>query len=214
MVLRKDEAISQETLLAQNRQRLMAPVPYREILSRYPELSLDSQGFFSQADPEIGHLAVKTGSLPVETNSHLWGAGGAAIDLEGELINVVKHEVQEILKYGEELNPEMTFEELGVKSLNAVEIIGALNTKLDLYLKTTLLFSYPTIEALGKYILAQYGQELRQKRSFQTRAIKREVEPKQAETPEELSALLSEIETMSQEEMEALQVILEGTSFK
>jgi acyl transferase domain-containing protein/SAM-dependent methyltransferase/acyl carrier protein len=215
MVLRKDETIPKETLLTLNRQKLMAPTPYRQILHQHPGLSLDSQGFFSQAEPESGDPAVETGSPAVETDSPPWGAGGATIDLERDLINTLKHEIKEILKYEEELNPEMTFEELGVKSLNAVEIIGALNTKLDLYLKTTLLFSYPTIEALGKYILAQYGQELRQKRSLRAKAaeaIKIEVEPKRAETPEALSTLLSEIETMSLAEMEALRVMLEGTN--
>jgi SAM-dependent methyltransferase/acyl carrier protein len=213
MVLRKNETTPKETLRAQNRQRLMAPTSYREVLRRYPELSLDSQGFFSQAEPEPGDPAVEISSPAIEIGSPLCGTGGAIVDLERELVDTIKREVKEILKYEEELNSEMTFEELGVKSLNAVEIIGALNTKLDLYLKTTLLFSYPTIEALGKYILAQYGQELRQKRSLQTRAAettKTEVKPKQAETPEDLSTLLSEIETMSLAEMEALRVILEG----
>jgi SAM-dependent methyltransferase/acyl carrier protein len=192
MVLRKDETTPKESLLRQNRQKLMAPTPYRQLLNQYPELSLDSQGFFSQPDPEMTDQPI------------------AADDLERELIDVIKREVKEILKYEAELNPEMTFEELGVKSLNAVEIIGALNMKLDLYLKTTLLFSYPTIAALGKYILAEYGQMLRQRRSLRAEAadpIETEVEP-----TEDLSSLLSEIERMSPEEREALRVVLEGTN--
>jgi acyl carrier protein len=197
MVLKKDERLSQESLLSQNRQRLISPTPYREVLGQYPELSLDSQGFFSQPQPEITEPTVETG------------------DLEYELIAVVKREVKEILKYDEEINPGMTFEELGVKSLNAVEIIGALNTKLDLYLKTTLLFSYPTIEALVNYILVQYGQELRQRRCLHPKApdnVKPEDTLTAAETAAELSTLLSEIERMSPQEMEALKEMLEGTT--
>jgi acyl transferase domain-containing protein/SAM-dependent methyltransferase len=195
MVLRKDKALSKETLLHRNRQKLMSPTLYRQIIRQQPELSLDSQGFFSQPTPEIVDLAAE------------------ADDLERDLINMVKREVKEILKYEEEeINPKMTFEELGVKSLNAVEIIGALNMKLDLYLKTTLLFSHPTIEALGKYIFAQYGQELSRMRHLRVKDddIETEVEPTGDETPEELSTLLSDMEEMSLEEMEALRLMLEG----
>jgi acyl carrier protein len=196
MVLRKNEATPKETLLNENRQKLAAPTPYSQILRQQPELSIDSQGFFGKREPAVIDLVTE------------------ADDLEQELIDVITREVKEILKYEEEeINSDMTFEALGVKSLNAVEIVGALNTKLDLYLKTTLLFSYPTITALGKHILGQYGEEFRRRRlpakpndDHKNQAV--DLPP--AEPAEDLSTLFSEIETMSPAEIEALSAMLEG----
>lgn len=197
MVLRKNEAMPKERLSNENRPKLGAPIPYHQIIDRHPELSLDSQGYFSKREPALLDLEAE------------------AERLELDLIEVVKREVKEILKYDDEdIDAEMTFESLGVKSLNAVEIIGALNTKLDLYLKTTLLFSYPTIAALAHYILAEYGEALTKKRRLRPRPardhIDPAVDPPGDEPPEDLAAILAAIDTLSPDEIEALNVTLEG----
>lgn len=59
-----------------------------------------------------------------------------------------------------EIDASLTFEELGVTSINAVEIVGALNHRLDIYLKTTQLFNHPNIDALARFIQAEYSPNL------------------------------------------------------
>ncbi|UXI65926.1 SDR family NAD(P)-dependent oxidoreductase [Tahibacter amnicola] len=47
------------------------------------------------------------------------------------------------------------FQELGIDSINAVELLEAINTRFDLCLPTSVMFEFGTIEALARYVESQ-----------------------------------------------------------
>jgi acyl carrier protein len=72
------------------------------------------------------------------------------------LVGILVELVAEVLRLSRnEVAPRERLFDLGVDSLIAVELKNRLQSALGLVLSTTLLFDYPTIEALTGYLLAE-----------------------------------------------------------
>ncbi|MEM7125458.1 MAG: SDR family NAD(P)-dependent oxidoreductase [Chloroflexota bacterium] len=159
MTARKVEPRATAKLEAINHQRLMAPLPYRHVIQNNPALVVDSQGIFEDA----GRLKHQQDDLSAEQEAqHLPNENSVRTFDDHELGKIVQDEVRNVLKYeASEIDGQMSFEELGVDSISAVKIIEALNTRLDLYLKPTVLFSYPALDVLTNHIIEHYGEALK-----------------------------------------------------
>ena len=102
------------------------------------------------------------------------------------------------LNSGEEIDPAQPLQELGLDSLLSIELRNALSGCLDRELPATLLFNYPTLNALAGFILrdvlppVQVGDGNRQAKS--------------TDRPANFSpaGLLDDIEALSDEEVERL----------
>jgi len=72
------------------------------------------------------------------------------------LINVVRALTAKVLGSAEDrIDPTVGFFDLGMDSLTSVELRNALQTSTKLSLPTTLIFKYPTIEALAIYLTVE-----------------------------------------------------------
>jgi acyl carrier protein len=86
------------------------------------------------------------------------------------------------------LNPKAALKDIGLDSLMAVELRNALAKSLVQALPATLLFDYPTLEALAVHLLRMLGLEA----------------GAEAKVPEADAAALAEISELSDEEAEVL----------
>nr|WP_268239977.1 type I polyketide synthase [Streptomyces fuscichromogenes] len=86
----------------------------------------------------------------------LTGAQGDRIRTTMLAALVCRHTV-EILGYGsaDEVDPALTFKDLGYNSLTAVELRSRLAADLDLFLSPSLVFDYPTPNALAAHIVRE-----------------------------------------------------------
>ena len=77
--------------------------------------------------------------------------------LEESLLNAVAG----VLKLSDsEIDPSAVLSDLGVDSIIAVELVRTINASLDLALKTTVIFDYPSISRLAEHLHLEYKNEL------------------------------------------------------
>ena len=76
--------------------------------------------------------------------------------LEMELIKITAHYLH---LEESEVSKEMTFREMGVDSICAVEIIQAVNERLSLNLESSIVYDYPTIKKLASHIVEKRPPE-------------------------------------------------------
>jgi myxalamid-type polyketide synthase MxaB len=105
---------------------------------------------------------------------------------------------------GRLVDPQQPLNELGLDSLMAVELRNLLGSTVQATLPATLLFNYPSIQALVDYLA---GEVL-----FLAAASKPESQP-EMETTSEQAATIAELESLSDEEAEAL-LLAELTNVK
>ncbi|MET0401149.1 MAG: SDR family NAD(P)-dependent oxidoreductase, partial [Cystobacter sp.] len=72
--------------------------------------------------------------------------------LEEHVRRVMEHTLGWNTNAGEELGPKQRFVEVGLDSLMAIEVRNRLQQDLDLTLSATLLFNYPTLQALTEHL--------------------------------------------------------------
>jgi acyl carrier protein len=229
MVARKVEQRSPNELTTANHHQFLSPTLYAQLLRNHPALVVDSQGIFrgsgliqqdeqqTAQDPTAPMAAQKKAISPVSTPNGDKALRG--LHRNGDLVHaisqIVQEEVRTVLKFdSSEVDGSMSFEELGVDSINAVRIIEAINTRFDLYLKPTLLYSYPSLAELSRHIAAEHGEEVSNKVHRQPEMVPDTDEIQSAvpgdEKAVDLSILISQLEQLSLEEIEALTDEVEG----
>ena len=115
------------------------------------------------------------------------------------IIVFLQAESARILGYdvNQKIDADIPFNELGFDSLSAVELKNVLSTAFDIKLQPTVVFQYPTINALGNFIYT----------SFEKKEIATYV-PVQAEMKIEVEEMLNQL---SDEEMKDILKELEAT---
>jgi acyl carrier protein len=110
------------------------------------------------------------------------------------------------LASGQSIDPRQPLGELGLDSLMAVELHNRLGMELGVALPTTILFDYPTIDALSGYIL----RDALKLESGETPA------PQEAPAVDEIAGLdelsQQEVDALLEEELASLDQLLEGTT--
>jgi acyl transferase domain-containing protein/SAM-dependent methyltransferase len=100
---------------------------------------------------------------PVETTAVRSSVPNGVVRDKDRLIeSMVIATLTEVLEMcPEDLDLDGSFTDFGVDSIMAVEVINVLNTKLEIGLRTTDLFNYPSIKELAQHIEAEFGESLK-----------------------------------------------------
>ncbi|HEX8119390.1 MAG TPA: beta-ketoacyl reductase, partial [Pyrinomonadaceae bacterium] len=117
----------------------------------------------------------------------------------------VQREVEKVLRFtaADNLDPQAVFSELGVDSLTAVEIKTALEVSVGHPLPITLLFDHPSVEGVTRHL----AQDVFSIDLPETPAA-------QSQRDEEMDRALSEVEGLSEEEMDKILLGLAGEHYK
>ena len=104
------------------------------------------------------------------------------------------------LRPSDEIDPEVTFNDLGMDSLLAIELRNSLSTILERRLPSTLLFDYPTLRKLARFLEEElFPNVLRE----ETATVTLSIAPEPDDEIETLS-ILDEIEQLSDEEVDSI----------
>ncbi len=113
------------------------------------------------------------------------------------LMRLLEERVQSTLGLGgaQEIDPAQALHELGLDSLLSIELRNSLGACLDRSLPATLLFNYPTLDALAGFILLETGMDAGRDRENKITAEKANSVP---------ANLVDRIESLSDEEVDRL----------
>jgi len=159
---------------------------------------------------EIAHLENPAAQAPTAESSAQKGppsfseqwSGAVAGERSALVKSLVRQQIGKILRLPEArvLAPKQPLVEIGFDSLMAVELRNSLRTLLQVHLPTTLLFDYPTPDALAHYLETHLAEEYGDTAPVTPPvAIKTKPAP-----PATTSATLADIREMSDEEAERL----------
>ena len=143
--LRQDKTLKAQELREHNFYKLSNPTPYAEALqssepkSAYPF----SRGGLHESAGKPDTVSGLAGGEPrPEYRSARGGLKEALITIFKKVLGLEQEEVL----------GAATFEELGIGSVNAVELLEAINTRFDLALPTSIVFECNTLDALARYL--------------------------------------------------------------
>ncbi len=91
-----------------------------------------------------------------------------------------------------DLEEKRTFKELGIGSINAVELLEAINNKFDLSLPTSIIFECANLEGLASYIAEIVQQSRKQQKAPAVQTARREPEGNTGRTVEDYAKKLPE----------------------
>jgi acyl carrier protein len=141
--------------------------------------------------PLLDEFATTTEQTPAQKSEFLQQLEAAApSDRPTLLMNYIRSQIAKILglSSAEQIAPRQRLFDLGLDSLMAIELKNKLETNLEQSLRSTLLFDYPTVEALVDYLAKEMG-------------LLEPVEPFETSQPEakdeELDAFLAELDLAS-----------------
>ncbi len=107
----------------------------------------------------LSDLALVTGRRESKASRSLARrlAGAAESDRESIVLDLVRAEVAAVLGHTspDAIDPRRTFKDLGFESLTALEIRNRLSAQTGLQLAATLVFDYPTSEAVAEHLLSK-----------------------------------------------------------
>jgi acyl carrier protein/short-subunit dehydrogenase len=118
--------------------------------------------------------------------------------LQGVIEDVVRRTLD--LRPSDEIDPEETFNDLGMDSLLAIELRNSLSTILERRLPSTLLFDYPTLRKLARFMEEELFPDVLRE---ETAAVALLVEPEPDGDIGTLS-ILDEIERLSDDEVDSI----------
>jgi acyl transferase domain-containing protein/NAD(P)-dependent dehydrogenase (short-subunit alcohol dehydrogenase family)/acyl carrier protein len=146
----------------------------------------------AEVPPYFEHVLAKT--APAAASTLLANLRQATADERPRLLAThLKAEIAQVLELGDAEAVEMQHRlfDLGIDSLMAVELRNRVKVELELNLSATLLFDYPTLEALVPHLLAELGLAAQQRE-----------EP--VEERADVDQLAADIGELSEEQAEAL----------
>ncbi|MBX3016061.1 MAG: KR domain-containing protein, partial [Caldilineaceae bacterium] len=119
-----------------------------------------------------------------------------------ELIAFLRVQLAQVLGFSgpEKITLRQRLFDLGLDSLMAMELKNRLERSLELIIAPTLMFDYPTVEALGNYLIQEVGAKLANANAAASNIASRP--PEQVDP--EMTSLLAELETLSDDELAAL----------
>jgi acyl carrier protein len=118
--------------------------------------------------------------------------------LQGVIEDVVRRTLD--LRPSDEIDPEETFNDLGMDSLLAIELRNSLSTILERRLPSTLLFDYPTLRKLARFMEEELFPDVLRE---ETAAVALLVDPEPDGDIGTLS-ILDEIERLSDDEVDSI----------
>jgi NADPH:quinone reductase-like Zn-dependent oxidoreductase/acyl carrier protein len=183
-----------EKMLGDTRaQIVIAPIDWKTYFS-----NVDSAPSLLR-DLQKGRATVSANALPKKKQQPSWLPQlekAAPVRRQDVLLRLLEERVQATLGLvaAQEVDPDQPLQELGLDSLLSIELRNVLSSCLNRSLPATLLFNYPTLNALAGFILREI---------FVDAAI--DLEPQTAETAGNSSvSLLEDIEALSDEEVDRL----------
>jgi len=118
------------------------------------------------------------------------------------IIDLIREEARHILGFDSisSIKPQDVLQELGFDSLMSVQLRNALSNKMDINLPTTLLFDYPSVDAMATYIIGQIIPEDTSDFSAEHQETQTEIFPEN----DDIELSTSDLANMSDEDVEEL----------
>lgn len=123
---------------------------------------LSSQAHVSQASLTRGLVAGATADLDARAHGRSHPAAGPALDLAA-VTQIVNGTVERIL--GQAVSPDAPLMAAGLDSLGATEVHASLQNATQLELPPTLIFDYPSCDAIATYLHGQMRGSTRSQRT-------------------------------------------------
>ena len=185
-----------EQLLRDNTAQVgVLPMQWAKFMQQFPANRIPA--FLTQLTQAANSAATDSTVLPSEFRQRLEAA--PVSERSGLLVTHIREQVAIVLNHRspQRIESHRGFFDLGMDSLTAIELKSRLISSLEQPLPSTLIFEYPTIDALATYL----SQDLFAGESLQIASVP--VQPQDGhQTPDQI--LVSSVEQLSEAEVEVL----------
>ncbi len=131
------------------------------------DFGVDTDSVISNLE-HLNQLRIEASGISVEQTSQKYDKFLGEVDVQtddGSVVHGLQKIITQHIAESLNINPQSvdlnkSFFALGVDSLKAIEMIGILSKYLNISMSETLLFEYPTIAQLSKYLVQVHGLQL------------------------------------------------------